>query len=391
MADEAATRDRAAAAAAAAEAAGRPPAPGGPLAASAAVEEEMPRIQMTRRNVLLFVLFVASALAFLYFVLPRLAGLQDTWQRAQQAAAGWLVLAAVLEILSFGGYIMLFRTVFIRGGEERITWAVSYQITMASLAATRLFAAAGAGGVALTAWALRRSGMEARVVACRMVAFLMLLYAVFMASLVICGFGLRFGVLPGNAPFGVTVVPAAFGAVVILIFLAMALLPSDFERRLEHWARGTHRRAADLARRVATAPAAVASGVRTAMALIRRREIGTLGAVAWWGFDIATLWACFQAFGGDEALTVPVLVLGYFVGQLANVLPLPGGIGGVDGGLIGAFIALGVDGGLAVVAVLVYRGFAFWLPTVPGIVAYLQLRKTVKGWRAATIQSEATA
>ena len=38
--------------------------------------------------------------------------------------------------------------------------------------------------------------------------------------------------------------------------------------------------------------------------------------------------------------------------MLGNLLPLPGGIGGVDGGMIGAFIAFGVDGGLAVVAVL---------------------------------------
>ena len=52
--------------------------------------------------------------------------------------------------------------------------------------------------------------------------------------------------------------------------------------------------------------------------------------------------------------------------MLGNLLPLPGGIGGVDGGMIGAFAAFNVDAGLAVVAVLAYRGFTFWLPTVPG-------------------------
>ena len=66
----------------------------------------------------------------------------------------------MLELLSFAGYVWLFRTVFVRG-DTRIDWRESYQITMAGLAATRLFAAAGAGGVALTAWALRRSGMRA--------------------------------------------------------------------------------------------------------------------------------------------------------------------------------------------------------------------------------------
>ena len=75
-----------------------------------------------------------------------------------------------------------------------------------------------------------------------------------------------------------------------------------------------------------------------------------------------------------------MLVLGYFVGMLANTLPLPGGIGGVDGGMIGAFAAFGVDPGLAVLSVLAYRVFAFWLPTAPGVVAYLQLRRTVSRW-----------
>ncbi len=64
---------------------------------------------------------------------------------------------------------------------------------MAGLAATRLFAAAGSGGVALTVWALRRSGMGRRTVASRMVAFMTVLYAVYMLALVIFGIALRTG------------------------------------------------------------------------------------------------------------------------------------------------------------------------------------------------------
>jgi uncharacterized protein (TIRG00374 family) len=75
--------------------------------------------------------------------------------------------------------------------------------------------------------------------------------------------------------------------------------------------------------------------------------------------------------------------MGYFVGMLANLLPLPGGIGGVDGGMIGAFVAFGgVSHDTIVVAVLTYRLFAFYLPTLPGAVAYLQLRHTVARWAA---------
>ena len=111
---------------------------------------------------------------------------------------------------------------------------------------------------------------------------------------------------------------------------------------------------------------------------MRARDPYLLGAVAWWGFDIAVLWACFHAFGASPPKGV--IVMSYFVGMLANTLPLPGGIGGVDGGMIGAFTAFGVDVELSVVAVLAYRAFAFWLPTLPGAVAYLQLRRTVHRW-----------
>ena len=58
----------------------------------------------------------------------------------------------------------------------------SYEITMAGLAATRLFSAGGAGGIVLTYWALRKAGMPRKETASRMVAFLVLLYAVYMLA-----------------------------------------------------------------------------------------------------------------------------------------------------------------------------------------------------------------
>jgi len=342
-------------------------------------DEEMPRRPVTRRMALLFGLFAVSAVGFLYFVLPQIAGLQDTWERIDEGNPWWIAMCLVFELCSFAGYVWLFRTIFIRG-TTRINWRESYEITMASLAATRLFAAAGAGGVALTAWALRRSGMERRIVACRMVAQLAVLYSFYMAALVLFGLGLRVGILAGPAPFAVTVVPAIFGIVCFAVFLAIALLPGDFDRRIGQWSK-RQGRLGRFAQRIAAAPASVASGVRTALRLIRAREVGLLGGVLWWAFDIATLWAAFHAFG--EAPPWAVIVMAYFVGMIANTLPIPGGIGGVEGGMIGAFVAFDVNAGLAVVAVLVYRAFAFWLPTIPGTIAYFQLRRTVQRWREA--------
>jgi uncharacterized protein (TIRG00374 family) len=339
---------------------------------------EPPKFSVTRKQALIFGVFVLSAVAFLYFVLPKLAGLQDTWDRLDGGDPVWLAAAAMLEVTSFIGYVWLFRTVFVRG-ETKIDWKASYQITLAGVAATRLFAAAGAGGLALTAWALRRSGMEPKIVACRMVAFMVLLYTVYALALMICGFGLYLGLFDGASPFAITMIPATFGAGIFIAVYITALVPEDVERRLAQWADG-HGRAHRVIAFLAKAPASVASGVRTALRIVRDREAGLLGAVLWWAGDIATLWAAFHAFG-EHTPPIAVIILGYFVGMLGNVLPLPGGIGGVDGGMIGAFAALGVDPGLAVVSVLTYRAFAFWLPTLPGAIAYLQLRRTVAAWR----------
>jgi uncharacterized protein (TIRG00374 family) len=116
-------------------------------------------------------------------------------------------------------------------------------------------------------------------------------------------------------------------------------------------------------------------GVRYAIGLVSQRPVTLLAAAAWWGFDIAALAAGFHAFG--SAPDVTVLVMGYFVGMLGNLLPLPGGVGGVEGGMIGAFVAFGEPASLALVAVLAYRLVSFWLPTVVGGPAYLALRRTL--------------
>jgi len=359
-------------------------------------EEEMPRVVVTRREAVAFGLFVLTVVGFLYFVLPKLAGVGTTLHHIEHGDLWWIAAGVALELLSFAGYVVLFRAVFVgRPDSSRrartpgpIGWPESYQITMAGLAATRLFATAGAGGIALTAWALRRSGMEARLVACRMVAFIVLLYGVYAGSMLLDGIGLGTGLFPGGGSFALTIVPAIVAAVLTAAVGAMALLPGDIERRLGRWASGSGRMAHWVARAV-TVPALAASGVRTAIELIRERDPGLLGAVAWWGFDICVLWAMFHAFGTPPPFTV--IWMSYFIGMLGNLLPLPGGLGGVEGGMIGALAAFGVDLDLAVLAVLSYRGISFWLPTIPGAVAYFQLRRTVARWREEQSASPAPA
>jgi uncharacterized membrane protein YbhN (UPF0104 family) len=331
-----------------------------PTNADLTAEDSLSLGGISARKALLLVGAAAIMLVSLVLLAPAFADLPDAWERLRSGEGRWLLLALVFEVLSFAGHIVLFSGVAKAGGAgERIGLWASTQINLAGHAATRLFASAGAGGIALTAWAMRRAGMERRDVASRMTTFIVLLYGVYMAAMAAGGIGLYVGVLPGGGSFAITVVPAIFGALVIAVVASA------------QWVRPGEGRV----RRVL---APVGRGVRDARRLLRSGNLALVGALMWWGFDIAVLWACFHAFGAPPSFAV--ITVAYFVGTLANTLPLPGGVGGVDGGMIGALIAFGVEPELALISVLAYRGFAFWLPIAPGALAYLGLRRTVARW-----------
>jgi uncharacterized protein (TIRG00374 family) len=341
--------------------------------------QSSPSFLRRHRRLIALGVFAIAVVGFIYFVLPQISGLSGTLRRLRNADPWWIAVGVVFEALSLGGYTLLFRTVFSCHG-VRIGWGESAQITLAGTVATKVFAAAGAGGVALTVWALRASGLSARAITRRMVTFELLLYTVFAGALLVLGVGLRTGVFSGQAPWTLTVIPALIAAGAILLTLSMSAFPARLEQRIERWRRhgGRVRR---LLSRLASAPRMVRDATSVGFALIRHREFGVLGAIAYWALDMGALWAALHAFGKPPPLA-PV-ILAYFVGQLANAIPIPGGIGGVEGGTIGALIAFGTPSSLAILGVLAYRLISFWLPTVPGGLAYIRLRRTVARWREA--------
>jgi uncharacterized protein (TIRG00374 family) len=353
----------------------------------AAEELEVGRLQallQDRRKVASGLALVLLLIVAIYVLFPKIVGADEAVSNLDEAVWYWVVVAIGFNVVAFAAYVALFRGVL--GGtrddevHRRLDLRASYLITLAGLAATRIFSAAGVGGIVLTYWALRKAGMPRRRAACRMVAFLVLTYFVYLAALVIFGVLVRTGVLHGEAPLAGTVVPAAISGGIIALFLMIALIPQDFERRIQHYAQG-YRRARYL-HRIAKGPATLAMGTRTAIAYIRHPQRGLLalgGAAGFWAANIGILWASFKAFGGE--VPFGVLVQGFFVGMAANLIPSPaGGVGAVDAGMIGAFAIFGVDESVVFPAVLTYRVIAFWLPIPPGIVAFIQLRKTVAEW-----------
>jgi uncharacterized protein (TIRG00374 family) len=348
-----------------------------PLEIEADADEEH-GLELNRRSLLGLGVFLVLAIAGLYFLLPQIAGLEDTWHRVEDGSPYWMFVALLFGGGMFASYVAMFRGVFLRAGAARIDWKASYQITMAGLAASRIFAAGGAGGLVLTAWALRRAGMRKRLVADKTLTFLILTYLPYMAALIVCGLGLRLGLFPGPAPFGLTVVPAIIAIILTAIGVSTALVPTDLQRRLEGFAR-QRGRLGHWAQRLANLPASASAGMRDALAHLRHPDPALAGAILFWACQVGVLWASFRAFGDAPALAV--LTQAFFVGMFGNLLPMPGGVGGVEGGMIAALVAFGVDAGQAVVAVLLFRGVTFWLPMIPGVIAYFQLRRTVERWR----------
>lgn len=316
---------------------------------------------MTRRRVLTTLAVTAVVLVGLYLLVPRIAGLEDTWRRIENGDPWWLALGVGLEAVSFAGYVWLLRAVVRQGGRS-MSAAAGWRLTLAGVAATRIVTVGGAGGIAVTVVGLRDEGFTTREASERQAVDLVLLYAVFFGLIVACGAVLA---ALGDGHPGVTVFPATVAAVVIVLALAVARVPADFERTLR---RRWGKRGAALA----TLPAVLADGVRGGWAMLRRGDPAVLGALVWWLADIGVFVACVGAFGGHIDLLV--LAMAYLVGHIFNVLPVPGGVGPVEGGMIGAMVAFGEPAGLALVATLAYQLISVWLPAVPGAFALWRVR-----------------
>jgi uncharacterized membrane protein YbhN (UPF0104 family) len=299
-----------------------------------------------------------------------LGAFADAFSRALAADPLWVLAAAVFELLSFVGYIALMWLVAGRA-DERIGARASAQITLAGAAATRLLPTAGAGGAALTLWLLSRLGLGGRRAARTLVAFLVLLYAVFLAAIVAAGSLLALGIAAGHGPAALSAIPAAAALAGIATALAIA-------RRHRPALAAPARPGRPALARLRAGAHLLAGGVHDALGLVRAPDVRLLGALAWWAFDAAVLWAMLEAFGQPPGLAV--VAIAYFVGQVGNVLPIPGA---VSGGIFGVLTAFGVAPDLALTSVLAYRSIAIWLPGAVGLAALPGLRSTLARWKPA--------
>jgi uncharacterized protein (TIRG00374 family) len=336
-----------------------------PDATTAQMPEQLSSSHLRARLLQLAVLIVVVGVAI--WLTPGLGSLRD---RLGDAKVPWLVLGAFAELLSALSYVVAFRYVFC----VRMSWRLSYRIGMAEQAANSLLPAGGAGGLALGAWALSKGGMKAEHIARRTVAFFALTSLPNFVTLILFAILFATGLLSGDSAPAFTYSFAIAAALVIALVLAVPRFRDrlaarrDPNRPAEGRIRKWSRRGID----------ALAAGVRDSVWLIRDRPAGVLGgSLGYMAFDIVALGACFQAFGYFPP--IGVLVVGYLVGQLGGLLPLPGGIGGIELGLVGSFAVYNVPVSATAAAVLAYRVFQLWIPAVLGTVAFVQLRDLLRG------------
>jgi len=275
--------------------------------------------------------------------------LRDVLDRVAHAHAGWLVLALALELASCLGYVAVVRLVLDRGPAKPVR-----SLAWAELAFGAVVPIGGAGGLAVGAWAMRAWGIAWDRIASRSAVIFLLTSAVNAGVLALAGVGAWLGLATHRSGVLYGLLPAAFGLISLGAFL---LLPRLRARRL-----------GPVLRRAATW---VSDTERVAYAPSWR----LLGAIGYLVFDIGVLWACLRAVGTAPPLVA--LVLGYQIGYLANLVPIPGGLGVLEGGLLGALLLYGLPAAPTAAAVVLYHAIALWVPALGGTFGFARLRRTV--------------
>ncbi len=309
-----------------------------------------------RNSTISLAVFFALVVALLFGV----PSLRAAREHISDANVYWVLAAAVLEVLSCVGYVVLFGLVFGRLGPS-----LSSRLSLSELAVNSVVSVSGLAGIALGAWVLRSKGVSVERIAKRSVLIFVLTSAVNVGAVALIGVPMWLGFIPGSRNPLLTLLPAAAALATILGTLALAA-----------WARRASEALTVRRNRVTVALTAVSGGVEDALGMIRAHDWRLLGSIAYWLFDNLVLFACLAAFG--HAPSFWVVAMAYLVGMLANSIPVPGGFIAVEGGLVGMLLLFGArPGSVVIAAVVLYRAISLWIPAVIGSLAFVSLRRDI--------------
>jgi uncharacterized membrane protein YbhN (UPF0104 family) len=263
-----------------------------------------------------------------------------------------LVAAAVaLELASCLSFVVIFRLFF-----EPIPAPAAREMAWSQMGSGALLPGGGVGSLAVGGWLLHLAGMPTRQIVRRSSGLFFLTSAINVIVLAVGGLVLLLGIGAGPHDVLRTGLPVAVAVAAVIVVLGLPRVMRRVSGRLP-------------------APAwlqDIGTGIPAARDALLRPNWRLLGAMGYLLFDIAVLWTTLAAMG--PAPPVAALAVAYLAGYLPNVLPIPGGVGILDAGLVGALGLYGLPLSHAAAAVLIYHAVAFWVPTLGGMLAYSRLR-----------------
>ncbi len=308
-----------------------------------------------RRRLRRGLISLAILMAVVIGLLLAIPGLHGVARTMTHMHARWLAIGIVLELLSCHAYVLAFLQVF-----DRAPLQFGARVALTEQAVGATVSLGGAGSLAVGAWLLHERGVPPARIAERSAVLFLLTSAINVITLVLAGLGLFTGVLPGPQHALLSIVPAAIGAAVFALFLA---LPRFTDRLAEVRDPG----------RVRSVLEGTSTSIRATEKILFSSDWRTVGAVGYLWFDIGVLIACFAAIGPAPPLAC--IVLAYQIGYMANILPIPGSVGVLDGSFVGMLVLYGVNATAATAATLVYHAIALWIPSLLGTAAFLVLRR----------------
>jgi uncharacterized membrane protein YbhN (UPF0104 family) len=300
------------------------------------------------RRRLVVAVVLATATVTLLLAVPPLRGVARQIDAMDPA---WVLAAVALEVASCAGYVVIFRRFF-----DQVPAGLARELAWTEEASGALLPTGGVGALAIGGWLLRQAGMSTRQIVERSSALFFLTSAANVAALVGGGAMLATGALGGTDTLVLAGVPILLGVGSTAVTLAVpAVLKRTPRRGWSRWLIDT------------------AAGIEAAAHALVHPDWRVTGAVAYLACDIAALGAAFLATG--HSIPIDVLVLGYVIGYIANMLPVPGGFGALEAGLAGTLILYGAPAKQAAAAVVVYHAIAFWVPSLGGLIGYARLRR----------------
>jgi uncharacterized membrane protein YbhN (UPF0104 family) len=289
-------------------------------------------------------------------LLTAVPGLKGVARQVEHMSIGWVLAGIGLEILSCLGYVLAFLQVF-----DRAPLRFGARVALSELAFGSAVSVGGAGSVAVGARLLIERGRDPKRVAERSAVLFLLTSAINIITIGLTGIALWLHILPGKHNVLLSLVPGLVGVGVFLLFLA---LPRTMDRLADHRSPG----------RIYTGLNEISTTIRQTEQVLFSRDWRIIGAFAYLWCDIAVLVVCFAAAGTVPPLST--IVLAYQIGYISNFVPIPGGIGVLDGSFVGLFVLYGISAAHATAATVVYHGISLWIPAVWGTVAFLLLRRT---------------